>query len=103
MKLDEIQEYCRKRFDKKSAGREAALAGSRKTIRNCANAIRAVHRHDWDQALALTAEAETTLREAEGALRPFPEIFHAGFLQDAQKEYVEARATYGIIRGGGIP
>lgn len=103
VKLDDIQEYVRERLDSKSAGREAALVGSRKTIRYCANAIRAIHRHDWDEALGLTAEAETTLREAENALRPFPEIFFAGFLQDAQKEYSEARATYAIIRGEELP
>jgi translin len=103
MKLDDIQEYVRERLDRKSAGREIALSSSRKTIRNCANAIRAVHRHDWDEATRLTREAEGTLREAEGALKAFPEIFFAGFLQDAQKEYVEARATYAIIRGEAIP
>src|SRR5438309_4935148 len=103
MRLDGIQDYVRERLDRKSAGREIALAASRRTIRNCANAIRAVHRHDWDEARALTQEAEKQLREAESALKPFPEIFFAGFLQDAQKEYVEARATYAIIRGEPVP
>lgn len=103
MPLDGIQEYCRERFDKKSAGRELALSGSRTTIRYCANAIRALHREEWDEALRLTAEAETTLRAAEAALEAFPEIFYAGFLMDAQKEYVEARATYAIVRGEAVP
>ena len=99
MDLSTIQEYCRDRLDRKSAARDAALSGSRTTIRFCANAIRAVHRSDWKEAKKLTKEAEKTLREAEKALRPFPEIFYVGFLTDAQKEYVEARATYAIIRG----
>ena len=103
MKLDGIQEYCRERLDRKSAGRETALSGSRTTIRNCANAIRALHREEWDEALRLTAAAEKTLRESEAALEPFPEIFFAGFLMDAQKEYVEARATYAIVRGHPVP
>jgi len=103
MDLSKIQEFCRDRLDRKSAGRDAALAGSRTTIRYCANAIRAVHRSDWKEAKRLTKEAEKTLREAEKALKPFPEIFFAGFLMDAQKEYVEARATYAIIRGEPIP
>lgn len=103
MELDGIQEFVRERFDLKSAGREKALAGSRKVIRSCANAIRAIHRHEWDEAARLTDEAETLLREAEEALRPFPEIFYVGFLQDAQVEYVEARCTYAIIRGEPFP
>jgi translin len=103
MNLSKIQEYCRDRLDRKSAGRDAALSGSRTTIRYCANSIRAVHRSDWKEAKALIKEAEKTLRAAEKALAPFPEIFFAGFLMDAQKEYVEARATYAIIRGEEIP
>jgi translin len=103
MDLSSVQEYCRDRLDRKSAGRDAALAGSRTTIRNCANAIRAVHRSEWKEAKRLIKEAEKTLRDAQKALQPFPEIFFAGFLMDAQKEYVEARATYAIIRGEEIP
>jgi translin len=103
MELDGIQEYVRDRFDRKSQGREKALVGSRKVVRSCANAIRAIHRHDWDTALELTAVAESELRAAEDALREFPETFFAGFLQDAQIEYVEARCTYAIIRGEPFP
>jgi translin len=101
--LGAIQESIRKRFDAKSAGREKSLANSRTVIRHCANAIRAVHRKEWDTALELTAQAETTLREAEAALQDFPEIFFAGFLHDAQVEYVEARVTYAIVRGEPFP
>ncbi|HYZ91390.1 MAG TPA: haloacid dehalogenase [Actinomycetota bacterium] len=103
MDLKKVQEYCSDRLDRKSAGRDAALSGSRTTIRYCANAIRAVHRSEWKEAKRLIREAEKTLREAEKALKPFPEIFYVGFLMDAQKEYVEARATYAIIRGEEVP
>ena len=103
MDLNEIQDQIRDRFDRKSAGRETALQGARRTIRNCANAIRAIHRHEWDAGLELIAEAEKNLKEAQDALRPFPEIFFAGFLQDAQVEYVEARCTYAILRGEPFP
>jgi len=98
-----MQEYCRDRLDRKSAARDAALAGSRTTIRFCANAIRAVHRSEWTEAKRLMKEAEKTLKAAQKALEPFPEIYFVGFLMDAQKEYVEARATYAIIKGESIP
>lgn len=103
MDLSGIQEYVRERFDRKTAGREKALAGSRRVVRSCANAIRAIHRREWEEARRLTDEAEVELRSAEDALSPFPEIFFAGFLQDAQVEFVEARATYAIIRGEPVP
>jgi translin len=98
-----MQEYCRDRLDRKSSARDAALAGSRTTIRFCANAIRAVHRSEWTEAKRLMKEAEKTLKAAQKALDPFPEIYYVGFLMDAQKEYVEARATYAIIKGEDIP
>jgi translin len=103
MDLSKTQEYCRDRLDRKSAARDAALAGSRTTIRFCANAIRAVHRSEWSEAKRLMKEAEKTLKAAQKALEPFPEIYYVGFLMDAQKEYVEARATYAIIKGETIP
>jgi translin len=101
--LSKMQEYCRDRLDRKSEARDAALAGSRTTIRFCANAIRAVHRSEWSEAKRLMKEAEKTLKAAQKALEPFPEIYYVGFLMDAQKEYVEARATYAIIKGEDIP
>lgn len=101
--LEGIQDYVRERFDRKTAGREKALQCSRRVIRHCANAIRAIHRHEWDAARKMIDEAEETLREAEGALRPFPEIFFAGFLQDAQIEFVEARTTYAILNDQPFP
>ncbi|MCA1832204.1 MAG: haloacid dehalogenase, partial [Actinobacteria bacterium] len=40
---------------------------------------------------------------AQKAMEPFPAIYYAGFLQDAEKEYAEARLTAALIRGLDIP
>jgi translin len=82
MDLSGIQDYCRDRLDRKSAGRDAALAGSRTTIRFCANSIRAVHRSEWKEAKRLMREAEKTLREAEKALNDVPP-------QDSVENYIK--------------
>ena len=37
------------------------------------------------------------------ALAPFPAVAHAGFLHDAEKEYVEARLTAALVAGGALP
>ena len=103
MDLTGIAAAIRKRYDDKSAAREKGLTSSRAAIRLCANSIRAVHREDWALARDLQAQARTELDAAREAMRPFPEIYHAGFLHDAEKEYAEARATYAIINGEGIP
>jgi translin len=37
------------------------------------------------------------------ALRRHGDIYHAGFLHDAEKEYAEARTTLALLSGGSIP
>lgn len=101
--LTKIQDQIRDRFDAATKGREIALAKSRKIIRSCANAIRAIHRMEFGPAEALIKEAHDELREAEHALGEHPGIFHAGFLQDAQVEFVEANCTLAVVRGEPIP
>lgn len=101
--LTEIQDEIRDRFDAATHGREIALQKARKVIRSCANAIRAIHRLEFADAVALIEVAHNELREAEQALGDHPGIFHAGFLQDAQVEYVEANCTLAVVRGEPIP
>lgn len=103
MQLSEIAAQITQRFDARNAGREKGLPASRAAIRYCANSIRAVHRGDMDEARALQAKAREQLTIAQEAMRPHPEIYFAGFLQDAEKEYAEALATYAIINHSEIP
>lgn len=56
-----------------------------------------------DEAAALADEAERALREAQRALDPFPSLVYAGFLSDAEKEYVEARLTAALVGGDALP
>lgn len=83
--------------------REAGLAACRTVIRNSASAIRAVHLGQPDVVDARTADAAAALATARVALEPHPAIYHAGFLHDAAKEYVEARVTAALVRGEQIP
>jgi translin len=103
MDLNDVSEQIRKRLDAKSAARERGLRASRQGIRECANSIRATHRSDVDLAQELMAAAKSSLDAARSAMKPFPDIYYAGFLQDAEKEYAEARATFALINGGEIP
>ena len=54
-------------------------------------------------AAAKAQEAEDELRVAQRALAGFPAVAHAGFLHDAAKEYVEARATAALVSGRPVP
>jgi len=56
-----------------------------------------------DLAEELMAKAREQLDIAQQAMEPFPSVYHAGFLHDAEKEYAEARATNALIRGTDLP
>lgn len=101
--LQRVADQIRERFDARMVGREIGLTSSRAAIRFCANSIRAVHREDWDLARELQAHARAELDKAQQAMKPFPEIYHAGFLHDAEKEYAEALSTFAVIRGEPVP
>jgi translin len=101
--LDGISEGVRRRFDARMEARERALPASRRAIRACANAIRAIHREEWDRAHRLMDEAKAAIDEGLEAVRDQPEIRFAGYLQDAQKEYAEARVTEAVVTGAEVP
>ena len=90
-------------FAEKNSAREKALAASRTIIRMSANAIRAVHRGEFDTAAAMLDDARIVRDEALAALHGHPDVAYAGFLHDAQKEYAEARTTLALLGGGSIP
>ena len=77
--------------------RERALPASRRAIRSCANAIRAIHRGELEVAHTLMNEARSAIDEGLLAVRDHPDIAFAGYLQDAQKEYAEARFTEAVV------
>jgi translin len=83
--------------------REKGLGGCRRTIRACGQAIRAIHRLEPEVVARLTAEACEALREAQAALAPHPQVAHAGFLHDAEKEYAEAVLTAALVSGVPLP
>jgi translin len=101
--LQALSEEFHRRFDEKMVAREAALVASRKSIRSSANAIRAIHRGEAEEAERLMGEARRALDEGEAATESQPDIRHAGFLHDAQKEYAEARLTEAVVFGRNLP
>ena len=90
-------------LDRANRAREEALPAGRRASRAAGSSIRAVHRLDPAAAEALAGESEAALRDAQRALVPFPSLTHAGFLHDAEKEYVEARAVAALVAGVPIP
>jgi translin len=101
--LEPVMERVRGVFAAKNAAREKALPLCRDAIRLSANAIRSVHRQDFERAEHLVATAGDQLREAKEALQPHLDIYFAGFVHDSQKEYAEASITLAIIAGRPLP
>ena len=87
----------------KHAARERALPKSRAAIRFCANSIRATHRQEFQSAQELLAQASALLKEMELGLQDHKDIFYAGFVQDAQKEYAEAATFAALTQGRSLP
>ena len=76
---------------------------SRQAIRQCALAIRAVHRGELELAEEHIAAAARLVGEARAATEGHAEIRHAGFLADAEKELVEAHLTLAYVCGRPAP
>jgi translin len=83
--------------------REAALPACRRAIRAAGSSIRAVHGLDAARAAGLASECEAAIREAQDLLTPFPALAQAGYLHDAEKEFVEAVAVAALVSGEQVP
>jgi translin len=97
--IEALAEDASRALAAKNEAREAGLSRCRDAIRNSANAIRAVHRGEFETARTLAGRAGTLLAEAKTALREHPDIRYAGFVHDSEKEYAEARLTLAFISG----
>lgn len=97
-KLESIAEQIRKNFDARTIARDQALARARQLTRACSLAIRAVHRDDTETMQAQLQEARQLADELRDSLSDHPDLYYAGYTQDALKEFVEANVTCALIR-----
>ena len=110
-KLESITEQIRWDFDARTAARDKALATARQLTRACSLAIRAAHRLETDTSTLLSAgamagqlsEARSLADALRAELHGYPDLFHAGYTQDALKEFVEANATCALIQNQSLP
>lgn len=101
--LEQIVDQIRSSFDEKTAVRDKALKHSRTLIRHCSLAIRAVHRSDWALASEELGRARSLRDELQESLQPYPDLYHAGYTQDALKEYSEASIVRALVAGEELP
>lgn len=96
--LDSISELIRIQFDARTAVRDQALSQARALTRFCSQAIRAVHRDEDETMQAQLDEARKLADSLRAAVAEFPDLYYAGYTQDALKEFVEANVTCALIK-----
>jgi len=101
--LSEILISIRQRLDRKEELREQVLPLARQLIRESAALIKNAHRKEWDEAqnrrkVLLEAVSDLKVKLAEA-----PDLWFAGFVQDALKEVAEACIVYALLRDEPVP
>jgi translin len=101
--LDSIAESIRATLEAKHSAREAQIGLSRLLIQHCGNAIRAMHRQEWESAASALETARSLLGKMRTGVADHSDLYHAGYTQDAFKEYVEAAVLYALLRDTELP
>jgi len=102
-KLEGIAEQIRRNFEARTTIRDQALAQARRLTRACALSIRAVHRGEIEVASQHLSEASRLAQGMKDSLAEYPDLFYAGYTQDALKEFVEASVTCALIQDQPLP
>ena len=87
----------------KDAAREKALPLCRQSIRYCSQAIRAIHRLEYDQAGLQLGLARGLLDEAAKEIGRRGELRNTGFLRDAEKEFAEGSILLAVVTRSELP
>jgi translin len=101
--LDKIANKIEKKIDDKDKIREKTLKYSRDIIIHCRKAIQNIHQNKDTDAEAHIKKASAKLAELYDQTNNYPEIFHAGFVENAAQELVEACCLQNIMQGKDLP
>ena len=96
-KLEGIANQIREKFDVLTKLRDQALTDARQLTRSCSLAIRAVHRNDQAVMEGFLNEGRRLANKLREELKDYPDLYYAGYTQDALKEFVEANVTCALI------
>ncbi|OGO28450.1 MAG: haloacid dehalogenase [Chloroflexi bacterium RBG_16_54_18] len=102
-KIESIAERIRVSFEKRTQARDRALAQTRTLIRHCSHAIRAIHRDEQDTASENIKQAKELVSLLQTELSLFGDLYHAGYTQDALKEFAEASILYSLVLFDQLP
>jgi translin len=101
--LDAIMERINQEISAKEKVREEALRFSRDIIINCRKAIQHLHRDLMPAAQEFIGQAGSLLSKLIMVTKDHPDIFYAGYVENAEQEYVEASCLLSILQGKVLP
>jgi translin len=101
--LDGIIEKIGNHIGEKEKIREDALRHSRDIIICCRRGIQQLHRGQSHEAESFIAQASATLKQLYELTKDYPDLSHAGFVENAVQEYVEISCLFNIIKGKDLP
>jgi translin len=101
--LDKIVDKIEKSIDDKDRVREKALRSSREIIIGCRKAIQCIHQDLMKDAKNNIKKASVKLQELYNLTGGYPELYHAGFVENAAQELVEANCLFNIMKGKDLP
>jgi translin len=101
--LDKIVNKIEKSIDDKDKIREQALRSSREIIIGCRKAIQLIHQKKMKNASTNIKQASVKLIGLYDMTQGHPDLYHAGFVENAAQEFVEANCFYNIMQGKDLP
>jgi translin len=101
--FNEISERVRLEFDARNHARDEALVQARQLTRHAAHTIRAIHRSEHEAAAEELSQARELVRTLKVGLAAYPELYYAGYTQDAIKEFAEASITCALVENRLLP
>jgi len=101
--LGKIIDKIEKNIDDKDRIRERALRSSREIIIGCRKAIQCIHQELMKDSENYIKKASDKLLELYDMTANHTELYHAGFVENAAQEFVEAHCLYNIMQGKSLP
>lgn len=101
--LEELSQRIHQNFDERTRARDEALAQTRLLTRYCAHAIRACHRRESELVQQHLRTARQLVEGFQNLQTQYPDIYYAGYIQDALKEYAEANLVCALMDAQPLP
>lgn len=101
--LDVIINKIEKQIDDKEKKREFAIRYSRNIIISSRKSMQHLHQGHFREAEDLLLMSSTTLKELYDAIKAYPDLGTAGFVENAAQEFVEAQCLLNILQDKDLP